>query len=495
MRKQVLIVCLIGVVLSSAVSCSQTQKVPDVDTEIQTETVLETESPVQSRLAVSVPQELSFEGADFTFLSVGTGSSFGYYSTSDLWAEGESGEAFNDAVYKRNAAVEQLRNVCIKTIDFDDPVPEIKRSVVASDCVYDAVWAKGYGIYNLAAKGYMADFNTLPYTALEQEWWDQNIRADYALYGKNYAMTGHISTRDDACTMITYFNKAMIAAYNLPSPYTLVETEQWTFDQYGEMVRAVSVDVNGDGIMTDGDTFGMIGEVGLINRMYLSLGGTFYAREPDGSLRLNITEERNIDIYNAIFTLMSDGKYVADIEKWSNRGSDGNVYGYARSLFAQDHFLFTISLPLVIEEFRDMESDFGIVPIPRFDEQAERYYATVDVNMPLLAVPVNVPDAEKTGAVLETMAWESLYTLTPVYNETLLKRKHARDTESADMLTLIARSRTYNLAAITDWGGLYSIGGEKFHAGKPLAVSDLEKKLAAANKAMEKDMEAFTAQQ
>ena len=45
MRKQVLIVCLIGVVLSSAVSCSQTQKVPDVDTEIQTETVLETESP------------------------------------------------------------------------------------------------------------------------------------------------------------------------------------------------------------------------------------------------------------------------------------------------------------------------------------------------------------------------------------------------------------------------------------------------------------------
>ena len=179
------------------------------------------------------------------------------------------------------------------------------------------------------------------------------------MYGKNYAMTGHISTRDDACTMITYFNKAMIAAYNLPSPYTLVETEEWTFDQYGEMVRAVSV----------------------------------------------------------------------------------------------------------------------------------------DVNMPLLAVPVNVPDAEKTGAVLETMAWESLYTLTPVYNETLLKRKHARDTESADMLTLISRSRTYNLAAITDWGGLYSIGGEKFYAGKPLAVSDLEKKLAAANKAMEKDMEAFTAQQ
>lgn len=445
----------------------------------------------EDRLPLGISEDLRFEGESFTFLGVDTGLHFGYYSTTDLWAESENAEPLNDAVFQRNRAVEDRFGIQIGTVDFDDPVPEITKIVEANDCIYDAVWANGNAMYSLAAKGYFMDFNSMPNLNLQNPWWDQNILKDYSFYGKNYIVTGHISTRDDACTLFVYFNKKMLADYNLESPYRMVEEGTWTFTRFSEMVKAISVDVNGDGKMTDGDCFGLIGENGLVNRFYTSMGGTFYSCTDEGTYRITVSDERNLDIYDALYTLLLDDQSVAHIEGWSNKGADGNVYGYARSLFTQDRFLFHIAGPLIINEFRDMESDFGIIPVPKFDMSEERYYAVVDEHAPFLAVTVNAPDPEKTGALLEAMAWESMYTLTPVYNETLLKRKYTRDDESASMLEIIAESRVYNIMAMTDWGGLYGIASQKYHAGKAIAVSDFEKKMKTAEKAMEKDLAYF----
>lgn len=448
----------------------------------------------ETRLSHVLPEDLSFDGGDFTFLGVGTGINFGYYSTTDLWVEGENGEVFNDAIFKRNNSVEELLDIAIRVIDFDDTTAEIKRNGTAGDPLYDAVWANGNASFNLSASGCFLDFHTIPYIHLEKPWWDQNIQSDYAFYGKNYVMTRDISTRDDASTVSACFNKDMIDEYSLPSPHQLVADGTWTFDRFSEMVQTVSVDVNGDGVMTDGDVFGLYGEQGAINRVYTSLGGTFYQIEADGSYTITVTDERNIDIYNGIFNLYSNDQSVPNIEKWVNKGPDGNVYSYARSvLFSNNKFLFVFTGPLCYEEFRDMESLFGIVPIPKFDETSDRYYAVVDEHAPLLSIPACISSPEKTGAVLEAMAWESMYTVTPEYNETLLKRKLSRDSESAEMLDIIATSRTYSVMAMTNWGGLYSVAGSAYNNGKTVSVSDFEKKLQTADTQMQKDLARFAA--
>ncbi len=169
----------------------------------------------------------------------------------------------------------------------------------------------------------------------------------------------------------------------------------------------------------------------------------------------------------------------------------GTSYAYARSLFTQDKFLFILTGPTVLEELRDMESEFGIVPAPKFDYAEERYYAAVDAWVALLGVTTTAPDLEKTGAVLETMAWESRYTVTPAYQETLLQRKYTRDAESMEMLDIIARSRVYDIMAMMNWGGIAGVGGTKLASKKPVAVSDFEKHIAAAQKAMEEDLAFF----
>lgn len=446
-----------------------------------------------ARLPLGLPEELSFEGETFTFLGVGTEEHQGYYSTTDLYAESENAEPLNDAVYKRNRAMFDLLGVTVEVVDKNPTMTEIQKVVEANDCMYDAVWSYGNSMYNGAAKGYFLDFQQIPYITLSNPWWDQNIRENFSFNDKNYIMTGDISTRDDACTFNVYFNKKLLSDFDLESPYPLVKEGTWTLDKFQEMVRAVSVDVNGDGVMEDGDQFGMMSENGLANRLFISAGGTYYTKNSAGEYEINITSERNLHIFDAVFTLLLDGNTVPRIEKWLNKVPGGNVYGYARSLFAQDKFLFSIGGPLVIGEFRNMESDFGIVPIPKFDIEDDRYYAAVDEFAPLLAVTVNAPNIEKTGAVLEAMSWESMYTVTPVYQETLLERKYTRDTESADMLGIIAESRVYNIIGMTNWGGLYSVAQNAYGADRAVTVSAFEKKLNAAKKALEKDLSTFEA--
>ncbi len=447
--------------------------------------------PAEARESLGLPADLSFGGEDFTFL--GATADHGYYTTADLWVEGENAEPLNDAIYKRNRVIEEMLGVKIRTIDVDsgESVSAITKAVEANDCIYDAVWARSNQLYGLSAKGYFLDFNAVPNLDLSRLWWDQNIQDTFSFYDKNFVMTGHISTGEDACTLLVYFNKQLVDNYDLPSPYDMVRDGTWTIDRMQEMVRAVSVDVNGDGKMTEGDTYGLIGEYGLVNRLYMSLGGTYYERKADDTYELNVASEANMRVWDAVYNLLLDENTVSNVGKWKNTGGLSTVFTYARQLFTEDHFLFHMSLPLVIGEFRNMESDFGIVPVPKLDESADRYYAALDENAPLMAITVNAPNLEKTGAVLEAMAWESMYTVTPVYNETLLARKYTRDSESADMLDIIAESRVYNVVAMTDWGGLHAMTAQKYDSKKAVAVSDFEKKLKAAAKNMEKDLEFF----
>jgi hypothetical protein len=86
---------------------------------------------------------------------------------------------------------------------------------------------------------------------------------------------------------------------------------------------------------------------------------------------------------------------------------------------------------------RDMEDDFGILPLPKFDEAQAKYCTTPGAGINLFAVPVTVKDSECVSAVLEGLAILGHQDIIPTYYDTVLKSKYARDEESAEMLDLI----------------------------------------------------------
>jgi len=168
-----------------------------------------------------------------------------------------------------------------------------------------------------------------------------------------------------------------------------------------------------------------------------------------------------------------------------------NVYTYARSLFTNDKFLFHLGLPLILDEFRNMESDFGLLPCPKYDVNQPRYYHVVDGEAVMLGIPASCADTNRTGAALEAMAAESMYTVTPAYNEILLKRKYTRDDESAFVLDIVNQTRTYDLCALFGWGGLNNLMNDLTSKKSRDLASGLDKIYDKTQTAIDKTVKAF----
>jgi hypothetical protein len=84
-----------------------------------------------------------------------------------------------------------------------------------------------------------------------------------------------------------------------------------------------------------------------------------------------------------------------------------------------------------------MESTFGIVPTPKYDEVQDSYYAAIAVVAPALVVPSTNTKLEQTGIILDAMAYLSNRDVMPVFFDITMSQKQLRNEESIAMLQII----------------------------------------------------------
>ena len=100
---------------------------------------------------------------------------------------------------------------------------------------------------------------------------------------------------------------------------------------------------------------------------------------------------------------------------------------------------------------RGSETNFGILPIPKYTESQDNYHATVSQHTTgLLSIPLSTAgeDLDMVGMVLEAMSAHSYYDLQHEYIEVSLKGRYARDNESEEMLDIILGNRVFDPALI-----------------------------------------------
>jgi hypothetical protein len=114
-----------------------------------------------------------------------------------------------------------------------------------------------------------------------------------------------------------------------------------------------------------------------------------------------------------------------------------------------------------VHQIRDMEHDFGILPIPKLSESQEKYGNTVQYgNATCYSVPFNTPDPDFSGFMLEALCYYSSpecmkeSSLKTAYYETLLQRKASRDDDSWDMLPLVFDNRIFDIACAKNTGNI-----------------------------------------
>ena len=113
------------------------------------------------------------------------------------------------------------------------------------------------------------------------------------------------------------FNKAIAEEYALEDFYTLVNDGKWTFDKFGEIIRSVSNDLNGDSVMDENDQYGLVALDKHVLPSFWIAGGvkTIEKNDADEPVFTIPTNEKFSDVFNSIFEMILDSNsYLANVD-------------------------------------------------------------------------------------------------------------------------------------------------------------------------------------
>lgn len=448
------------------------------------ETAAEETEPEDVRLESGLP-DMDFGGYEFHIMIHNT-------ITNDFKAEELTGEPIDDAEYNRMITVQEKGNCVIKPIvvsaDNRQGQKEVSKSVQAGTNDYDLVCLSGYSSCNAIVANALADLNKVEHLDLSKPWWDQYVTQECTFGGSVFQMTGDLSIGDNRATFAIYFNKKMAENYNLPNMYDMVDSMTWTIDNFRTFAEAIdgNLDTDGDGghVNDKDDLYGIYIWDDIMMGIVNASGIKCCTVNPEGEIELTLYSEKFVQAFDK-FTAYAYNKDVTCA--YQRNGYDAD---YGVLAFNDGRALFYMANLGAATSFRDMQDDFGIMPLPLFDESQERYYnSAASWSISLYSIPNNSWGDEefaRAGWITQNLAYESLYTLTPAYYEVTLQNKVARDEESAKMLDLIFSTRTY------DFGWYFEIGGYNesimnlLRSYKSDVSSMYEKGLKKANKNLDK---------
>ena len=456
-KKVISVLILICIVLSFAVSALSCAKDDGGDNNKNNQNINDSEQdngqdsgePVTEKIMPDLP-DVFYDGHEFNILVT---SDVGDTVRNDFFADELTGEVINDAKYMRNIYVEETYGVKINNISSGwsngKGVGLIRKSSAAGDFAYDAAMTTVYDACDLAVSGLIPDLNNISLLNLSKPWWDQKANRDLQIKNKMYFTTGDISQVANDSTYAVLFNKKLVREYGVENMYELVKAGKWTYDKLAELGKSVRSDLNGDGIFDENDLYGAIIEDDTMMSLINSVGERCAKINNNGEIELSLYNERTIAAVKKYTDWTFDKTSVYAYQRYVGKVGDY----YFITMYENDQALFLLRGMETIAELRAMETDFGILPFPKLDENQIDYCSPVGAwKSMFLSIPTVQEDVERTAVILEALAAESRYTLRPAYYDISLKGKHARDEESVEMLDIILTTRIY------DFGWYYQFG-------------------------------------
>ena len=372
----------------------------------------------------------------------------------ELTAEAENGETINDAVYRRNTAVEEKLNIRIKPV-YESEAPEsnpldiLRKCILSGDDYVDLALVHTIFGGQVAADGLFRNWYDFEYCDFTKPWWNKNVSDELTIDGQCYLAVGDmcISAIDYAWAMV--YNKELAANYDLGDIYQTVIDGKWTIDLFTSMLAQASVDLNGDSKYDDQDQYGFTthDNSAIVNWMF-ALGQKVTKTSVNGLPELALNTERMVTIVEKVDRVLHDGHNTFTVtDAYTKSLNTTHDLGVA-NMFSGGKSLFAALRLYVIDNLRSMEANFGIIPFPKYDEAQEGYYTHVDGHAPLMGIPATVEDTERTGVTIECLNAESYRTCVPAMYDIVLTEKFSRDEMSVKMLDLILAGRTQNFGYV-----------------------------------------------
>lgn len=425
---------ILAMTLPMVLACAETGQVEETTlpaaTESPTSVTAETTAEETLFAPSSIPDDLKFEGTALKLL---------YWDdvpNLEFFAESDNGEPINDAIYKRNAKVEEQFGVTLEFIG--TPGDNGNRNKYINVCVNNVMsGADAYDIFcgysmtgsSLMTEGIIQDLTDYEIFDFEKPWWPESLISKATIKGGVYFVSGDISTNFLYMMYLCIFNKDLFSSVNQAEPkvlYDLVHNGEWTIDKLIEYTSGTYLDLDGDQAASEGDRFGLAVTSVHFDSFYTGSDLTTVNVNEDGDLVMSsdIFSEKTVDLLEKVCGLLhtSGDSYTKEGVK----------------LFAENNVLFVIDRPTAISStLTSVDFPFGILPIPKYNAEQEGYKTCLSFPYTMYMISTAANNPEASAAVIELMAYQSYVGVTPILFEETMKARYADQSDDAFMFDYI----------------------------------------------------------
>ncbi len=445
----------------------------------------------EALLAETLYGDYDFKGAKFRILAVEAGNLW-YGNISDtaneVWFEENSSDVLERSIYERNRKTQELLNVEITPVwggAADATREMVDAAALTAQDDFDAAMTSLAELMTSASNGYLLNLNDIQSFDSDHTWWNKSFVDNITLFGTDlYVIAGAINIWDDCSNNIIVFNKDYLDSYNCADPYQQVFDGTWTIENQRATMKTCTLDLNGDGEFDDSDGWGCSGIGILLYNGMFGLDTTITHMTSEGVPEIICNTADHINKVQAYFeTVMnSDALYEEGIAGETSyaelfeKGQSGMMYANLATLFT----------------LRNMEDEYGVLPLAKYNEQQENYAGSVNGSMyTVYGIPKNCTDPEMAAVCLETMSAYSVGTLDKNLHEILFETKLTRDKESREVLEILKGTISFDWSYVGDWRGNL-VGIYDIKSGWPFTLaSKIEAEYESANTRLDAMIENF----
>ncbi len=361
-----------------------------------------------------------------------------------FWVEDYDGGIVDNAVFKSVAAVEQRFDVDVSAYQAANS-QSIKNGITVQDGSFDFafmldVTASGFSLENLFTNLY--NLESLDFS---QPWWPAPSVAALTYQNKMYLGSSTMSYLGLGQTFLTYFNKTIFEDHELAYPYQAVMEGNWYLEDMIELSENFGDYFGNNDLKDPEDTFGFLCPNGFYG-WFESFGIEMVKKEGDELILNAHCEEAYELIENVHYLLLESDFGYTDTENTVNQMFSNNqamfVYGKLRNAY---------------DVFRFHEVDYGILPVPKLNEDQEDYCsAYTDRFFVVPSSSVNGKDVQDIGFILEALSAEGYRTIYPAYYEETMQNRYSTDAESKQILAMLHKYRVIDFAYVYTSGKCFT---------------------------------------
>ena len=458
-RCSLLLACLM--MLLCFASCQGNKETEKESATKPTETEEETG---RNAIKDGVPANLNYGGKEtVTFLYRNTGGVWIY----ELACEELMNDALYDSIHYRNIDVENRLGVKIQTVgqtaNWGAEVAAwnktLSTSVLTNTHDFDGAAIYASQSSALVKEGIYYDFNKIStdygdgYIDLSKPWWNQTLVDELTTYGALFFLAGDLLVSETAQGFCLFFNKDLFnekfPSVGTNALYQTVRDQKWTIETLTDYVSGVWDDTNSNGIIDDGDVMGWNGLGGVsdggMDSWIYALGLNITKPNAYGEPEISIIYDPDtVPAYELVKKLYMETK--------GSYGSSDLTTVCTETLMKNGNLLFDRVTLNEGAGMRDSAVNYGVLPMPKLNEEQEEYRTIFCNNASLLVLCSNLTDekAKIVSALIELMSASSYKTVTPVYYSTVLQGIYSKDQADAEMYDMILKS------FVADFGFAYS---------------------------------------